>query len=237
MDRRIILFVTALLVLLAAAYILPMREWLGILLNWIDAHRGISWLVFIAAYIIATVLLAPGFILTVSAGALFGVIHGTMIVSVASTLGATAAFLIGRTIARDWIAQRIQGNRLFKALDRALAHKGFWVVLLTRLSPLFPYNLLNYAYGLTGVKVREYVLGSWIGMAAPTLLYVYIGSLVRSFSAISRGDVSLGSGKIWLVAVGLVATATVVILVTKLAQRALNEELAMESAEQLATGD
>ena len=229
MDRRIIFFATALVALLVAAYVLPVREWLGLLLNWIDAHRGISWLVFIVAYIVATVLLAPGFILTVSAGALFGVVHGTIIVSVASTLGATAAFLIGRTIARDWVAQRIQGIKLFKALDRALAKKGFWVVLLTRLSPLFPYNLLNYAYGLTGVKVREYVLGSWIGMAAPTLLYVYVGSLVRNFSAISRGKVSLGAGKMWLIAVGLAATATVVVLVTKMAQRALNEELAVEA--------
>jgi uncharacterized membrane protein YdjX (TVP38/TMEM64 family) len=230
MNRRLILLALAAFVLLAAGYLLPVRSWLGMLLEWIDTHREISWLVFIVAYVLATVLFAPGFILTVSAGALFGIAQGFLIVSLASTLGATCAFFIGRTVARDLIAQRIQHFRLLRALDRALGKKGFWVVLLTRLSPIFPYNLLNYAYGLTGVKVRDYIFGSWIGMAAPTLLYVYIGSLVRNFTAISRGEIQMGNGKLWLIGVGLAATAGVVILVTRLAQRALAEELVEPTA-------
>jgi len=93
----------------------------------------------------ATVLFLPGSILTLGAGVVFGVVKGALIVSVSATLGATATFLVGRYVARDAIARKIDGNPRFKAIDQAVAREGWKIVGLTRLSPVFPFNLLNYA--------------------------------------------------------------------------------------------
>lgn len=225
MNRRILVFVVLIALLLVGVFTLPVREWLAQLLEWIDTHRQVAWLAFVAAYILACVLLLPGLILTIAAGALFGVVQGIVLVSLASVAGATAAFLIGRTFARDWARAKVQALPRFAALDRALEQKGFLIVLLTRLSPLFPFNLLNYAYGLTGVKLRDYVLASWIGMLPATAMYVYLGSAAASLAQIARGDVQAGTGGRILFFVGLAATLAVAIVVTRLARRALDREL------------
>src|SRR5690606_28498352 len=111
-----------------------------------------------------TVLLIPGSALTLGAGALFGVFWGTVYASTGATLGATCAFLIGRYLARDWVAARIARRPAFVAIDRAVAEEGWKIVGLTRLSPIFPFVLLNYAFGLTRVSLRDYVFASWLGM-------------------------------------------------------------------------
>ena len=225
MNRRVLLFALVLSVLLVAAFALPIADWLAQLLAWIDANRQIAWLAFIASYIVACVLLLPGLILTLAAGALFGLLQGVILVSVASVAGATAAFLIGRMLARDWARQKVQALPRFAALDRAVEEKGFQIVLLTRLSPLFPFNLLNYAYGLTSVRLRDYVVASWIGMLPGTVLYVYLGSAAESLSQVAGGDVNAGSGGRILFIIGLVATVAVAVLVTRRARRALDREL------------
>jgi uncharacterized membrane protein YdjX (TVP38/TMEM64 family) len=125
----------------------------------------------------ACILLLPGSILTLGAGVLFGVVNSSIAVSIAATLGATCAFLVGRYLPRVWVAKRIANNDKFKAVDEAVAKEGWKIVLLTRLSPVFPFNLLNYAFGLTQVRVRHYFFASWLGMIPGTIMYVYIGSL------------------------------------------------------------
>ena len=142
---------------------------------------------------------------------------GVDLLSVASTLGATCAFLLGRSLARDWVATRIEGNASFMALDRAIAAEGWKIVLLTRLSPLFPFSLLNYALSLMRVSLRHYVLASWMGMLPGTVMYVYLGSLARA----GVEDRSRTAAEGTLYAVGLVATIAVAVVVTRLAHRAL----------------
>src|SRR5215471_6879819 len=157
-------------------------------LNAISALGPAAPLAFIAIYIVACVLFIPGSILTIGAGVIFGVIWGSIYVSIASTAGATAAFLVGRYFAREAVARRIEGNPRFRSVDDAVAREGWKIVLLTRLSPVFPFNLLNYAYGLTRVRLGEYVLASWIGMIPATVLFVYIGSLSSDLARAAAGN-------------------------------------------------
>lgn len=216
-----------LIVLLAlGAFLLPVEAWLHAALRWTIAHRESASLPFFLLYVAVVVCLLPEFVLTLAAGAIFGVVHGTLLVSFASTTGATAAFFIGRTLARDWVSRRIEAWPRFRALDRALGSRGFWVVLLTRLSPAFPYNVLNYGYSITAVRARDYILGSWIGMLPGTVLYVYAGSAARGLSQVLAGKVHVaGPGRV-LLWVGLAGTVAVTIAIAHVAHRALRRELA-----------
>jgi uncharacterized membrane protein YdjX (TVP38/TMEM64 family) len=215
-----------LVLLLAAGWLLPVKEWLRAALAWSSAHGEVSWLAFTGLYVLATVCLVPGLVLTLAGGVLFGVVRGVVLVSVSSVLGATVAFLLGRSLARAWTSRRLADWPKFRALDRALGQRGFWIVLLTRLSPLLPFNLLNYAYGVSAVRLRDYVLGSWIGMLPATVLYVYAGSAAASLARVFAGGVRPGrSGPVLLLA-GLAATLGVIVLVTRLARRQLEHELA-----------
>jgi len=226
-KARLVGFVGVLVLLAVAAFTLPITEWLTSLVGWIGDNRGISWLVFILAYILATVLLLPGSILTLSAGFLFGLPLGFALVSAGSVIGACCSFLLGRYFARDWVAEKIDGNAKFSALDNAVRDKGFVIVLLTRLSPVFPFNLLNYAMGITGVKFGSYALGSWIGMMPGTVLYVYLGSAAQNLSEVFSGEAA--SGNNWLLYVGLAATLILTIVITRFATQALNSELEANS--------
>jgi uncharacterized membrane protein YdjX (TVP38/TMEM64 family) len=177
-----------------------------------------------AIYILACVLFLPGSVLTLGAGVLFGLFAGSVIVSIASTLGATAAFIVGRYFARDWVAKKIEGNPGFKAIDDAVAKEGWKIVGLTRLSPVFPFNLLNYAYGLTKVSLRDYFFASWMGMLPGTVMYVYIGSVVGDLARLSAGGRTRTTAEWALYIVGFVATITVTIYVTRAARAALNKK-------------
>lgn len=192
----------------------------GLLREALDFIAGLgAWgpVLFILVYVVAAVFFVPGSALTLGAGALFGVVWGSIYVSIGATLGATAAFLVGRYVARDWVAKKIEGNAKFAAIDRAVANEGWKIVGLTRLSPVFPFTLLNYAFGLTRVKLRDYVLASWIGMMPGTVMYVYIGSLARA-----AGEKK--SPAEWaLYGVGFAATIVVTVFVTRIARRALAE--------------
>jgi len=174
---------------------------------------------FVLLYVAATVLFLPGSILTLGAGVVFGLVRGAVIVSISATLGATAAFLVGRYVARDWVAGKIEGNPKFKAIDEAVAREGWKIVGLTRLSPVFPFNLLNYAFGLTRVSLSHYVIASWIGMMPGTVMYVYLGSVAGTLAG--AGGASRTPAEWALYAVGLAATIGVTVYVTRLARRAL----------------
>jgi uncharacterized membrane protein YdjX (TVP38/TMEM64 family) len=221
------LVVLALIVcgLAVASIFLPVKEYLIAMLEWTQG-LGFWGPFFVAAfYILACVLLLPGGIITLAAGFLFGVVTGTITVSVGSTLGATAAFLVGRTFARDWVRRKVAGRPKFAAIDRAVGEQGFKIVLLTRLSPIFPFNMQNYAYGLTGVKLWKYMLASWIGMLPGTLAYVYIGSGLRSLTEVAAGEVEGGWVQRAFFWGGLAATLVVMVVVTRIASRAMKQAM------------
>ena len=201
-----------------------LQLWLTQLLSGIEHLGAIAPIGFAALYIVATVACLPGSVLTLGAGVVFGVAWGTVYVFVAATLGAIAAFLVGRYLARDWVVAKIAGNPKFAAIDQAVEHEGFKIVVLTRLSPVFPFNVLNYAYGVTSVSLRDYAIGS-IGMLPGTMMYVYIGSLAGSLATIGA-DINVNPqaaiAQRLLQTIGLIATIAVTIYITKIARKALD---------------
>ena len=221
----------AIAVLLVAAFVLgltalPAKDYLAGLLERIESVGPWGPVLLAAAYVVACVLFIPGSILTLGAGFLFGVVYGTIAASVGSVLGATAAFLVGRTLLRGWIEKRIADYPQFQAIDRAVGENGFKIVLLTRLSPIFPFNLLNYAFGLTNVRLRHFVPASWIGMLPGTIMYVYLGSALKSLAEVAAGSPQGGTPQTIFFVVGLVMTVVATIVITRVARRALNEAVA-----------
>lgn len=198
---------------------------LQVTLAWIQDLGPWAPITFVVIYVIASVLLVSGAVLTLGAGILFGVLKGSIYVSLASTLGATVAFLIGRYLVREWVAKQIETRPKFAAVDAAVAREGWKIVGLTRLSPVFPFVFLNYAFSLTKVSLRDYVLASWIGMMPGTVMYVYIGSLAKDLAALGTGTEGADSLQWILRIVGLIATVAVTVYVTKIAKQALNSQI------------
>ena len=183
---------------------------------------------FIASYNLATILFIPGSVLTLGGGVIFGLWWGSIYVFVASTLGATFAFLIGRYLSRDRVVKYMEAHPKFQALDRAVSQQGLKIVFLTRLCPLLPFNLLNYALGITQVSLKDYVLGSF-GMIPGTILYVYSGSLVGDISAIGAATgctIPQASAVKWSInIISFLATAAVTVSITRIARKALDESI------------
>lgn len=213
-GKPILLVLVVVVVVLAIIYLplQPALDWVEGLGPWGPVALGVI-------YVLSCVLFVPGFILTVGAGFLFGVVQGTIIVSVGSTIGATLACLVGRYLARNWVSKLVEGNARFAAVDAAVAREGFKIVLLTRLSPVFPFNLLNFAYGLTRVPIGQYMLASWIGMLPGTVMYVYFGSVAEDVASVGSGEKTTAEWVLTLV--GFAAAVVVTILVTRVARRAL----------------
>jgi uncharacterized membrane protein YdjX (TVP38/TMEM64 family) len=194
-------------------------------LTWVDSLGSVGAIAFIIIYILATIALIPASFLSLGAGVVFGVVFGSLYVLVGSILGAVAAFLIGRYFARDWIAKKIKGNSKFRAIDEAVGKEGFKIVTLTRLSPIFPFILLNYLYSITGVSLKDYILGS-VGMIPGIITFVYIGSLGESIATLGTGTQTTNQALEWtLRIIGLMATVAVTVYVTKIARRALEKEV------------
>jgi uncharacterized membrane protein YdjX (TVP38/TMEM64 family) len=194
------------------------REWIRELGVW-------GQVILALAYIPASVLFIPASWLTLAGGVAFG-LWAVVPISLGSTAGASAAFLTGRYLARDWVEQRVAASPRFQALDHAVAAQGFRIVFLTRLSPVIPFNFLNYAFGLTQVRFRDFLVASWLGMLPGTFMYVYLGSAV--------GEAAIEAGlaqRIWF-GVGLVVTVIVTVMVTRLARRALAEVALVEESRQ-----
>ncbi len=223
-----VLYVGAGIGIVAALKYFHVQDLLKSALDWIGKLGPWGPVIFVGLYVVATVLFVPGSVLTLGAGAVFGVVLGSVCVSISATLGATAAFLVGRYLAREAIARKIEKNEKFATIDRAVAGEGWKIVLLTRLSPVFPFTLLNYAFGLTRVKLGHYVLASWIGMIPGTVMYVYLGSLVN----VGAGHRQRTTGEWILYGVGLLATVIVTVFVTRLAKKALAKKIGSTEAVQ-----
>lgn len=222
-NIKLMIFVAAVVGLIVAVWLLPVKDWLVGALEWTEGI-GVWGPVFVVVfYVGACVLFFPGSVLTLGAGFIFKLLVGTITVSIGSTLGACAAFLVGRTVGRGWISSKIATNKKFAAIDSAVGQQGFKIVLLVRLSPVFPFNLLNYAFGLTRVSFAKYALASWIGMMPGTVMYVYFGTGLRNLADAAAGKVETGiAGRIffWL---GLAVAIVVTVFVTRLARKALKQ--------------
>ena len=224
--RRLLVGALAVGFLITLMTTLPVTSWLVTIVEWIRGRGPVGPALFALTYLIATVLLLPGSVLTIGGGFAYGPFWGLVLVSPVSVFAATASVVLGRTVARDWVVRRLGQDPRLAAIDAAVGHNGLKIVLLLRLSPLFPFNALNYLLGLTRVRMRDFVLGSWIGMLPGTALYVFIGSLVTTASELASG--ARPSTGLWgqaLLIVGLVATLAVTILLTRIARRALKTAL------------
>jgi uncharacterized membrane protein YdjX (TVP38/TMEM64 family) len=222
---KLLLIILVVFLVLSAIKYFHVQELLKRLLSWVAELGSWGLFLFILIYILACVFFIPGSILTLGAGVLFGVVKGSIIVSIAATVGATCAFLVGKYLARDWVARKIRANPKFQAIDEAVAREGWKIVGLTRLSPIFPFNLLNYAYGLTRVSLRDYFFASWVGMMPGTVMYVYIGSLAGEIAKIGSQQHSRTSAEWALYILGLIATAAVTVYITRIARAALGKKV------------
>jgi uncharacterized membrane protein YdjX (TVP38/TMEM64 family) len=196
-------------------------EYLGEALERVEGLGVWGPVYFILIYIACCVLFIPGSVITLAGGAIFGVVLGSVYASVGATLGATAAFLVGRYLLRQRVAKKIDGSEKFQAIDDAVAEEGWKIVFLARLSPIFPFNLLNYAFGLTKVSLRGYVIASWIGMIPGTVAFVYLGSLAGSVAAVEEGSTPTSTLTWAIRIVGFVATVVVTVFLTQVARKAL----------------
>jgi uncharacterized membrane protein YdjX (TVP38/TMEM64 family) len=202
-----------------------LQEFLQNTLQWINSLGAVGGIVFIGIYIIATLAFLPASILTLGAGIIFSITWGSLYVFIGSTLGATAAFLVGRYLAKGWVKEKISSYKKFATIDQAVSKKGLKIVLLMRLSPLFPFNLLNYALGVTSVSFSDYFLGS-AGMIPGIIMYVYLGSLVGNIALIgSKNQPNNLLLHLVIQIIGLIATIAVTVYVTKIAKKALEEEV------------
>jgi uncharacterized membrane protein YdjX (TVP38/TMEM64 family) len=174
-----------------------------------------------AAHVLATLLFIPAWPLTLLAGFLFGAFRGTVTVSLASVISGSAALWLGRTFARKWV-QRKLASRL-QTIDAAVNRQGFKIVLLIRLSPIFPSAFTNYAMSLTAIRFRDFLTASWIGMLPGIAVYVYLGSTARDLAEIASGSYLHGSKQNVLLLVGLLATLAVTTIVTRVARAALRD--------------
>ncbi|MEW6532195.1 MAG: FAD-containing oxidoreductase [Thermodesulfobacteriota bacterium] len=220
--RLALIIVLACLVVLAL-WFLPLKQYVIAVLEWTQGLGVWGPIVVALFYVVACVFFLPGSLITMGAGLLFGLAKALPAVWIGASVGACAAFLVGRTLARDWVAQKVAHNQRFAAIDRAIGREGFKIVLLLRLSPVFPFNLLNYALGLTNVSFGTYALATVIGMIPGAVMYTYLGSAARSLAAVAAGQVEGGLGAQIFFWVGLAATVLVAALVTRIARKSLHE--------------
>jgi uncharacterized membrane protein YdjX (TVP38/TMEM64 family) len=219
---RLVIFFVAVAGLLAAVKYFNLTGLLRDSLLWIRGLGVWAPIAFIALYVAACVLAIPASILTLGGGFLFGFAWGLVYVITGAVLGAVAAFLAGRYIARNWVAKKIEGHEKFKALDEALSREGWKIVLLARLAPIFPYAVLNYGFAVTRVSLWHYTLATAIGIVPAMIAFVYFGSLVTDFTELGPGAKMLPPAIKWGIAV---VTVIVTVLLTRIARRSLNRAL------------
>ena len=224
---KLVIILLLVAVLFSLQFFLPLKEWMGQLSDWIKSLGFWAPFAYIAAYVVVTVLLLPASVLTLASGVIFPLGWAILYTVIGANLAANAAFLIGRYLARDKIEAKIKGNERFAAIDNAVASDGWKIVALTRLAPVFPFTLLNYAYGLTKVKWSAYAIATFFAMMPGTAMYVYLGAAGR-FAA--EGGEKTTAEKVLFV-VGLLAIIAVTIYITKLAKKILAQKTGISAEE------
>jgi uncharacterized membrane protein YdjX (TVP38/TMEM64 family) len=208
-----------LLIGLALAWtFLPVKEWVLLFTSWVRSFGAFGMLIFAVAYFFAVVALAPAGLLSVAAGLLFGA-WGFPIVVAAATAGAVLAFLIGRYLAREKVKRAVRKRPVLEAIDQAVREEGWKIVVLLRLTPLVPFNIQNYALGVTDVRLMPYALGTFFGIMPGTALYVYLGAIGE---AAARGE-SGGLLQTSFLSIGLITTIVVVVVIGRKAKAKLKE--------------
>jgi uncharacterized membrane protein YdjX (TVP38/TMEM64 family) len=210
---RPLILITGIGLVIVLARVFEADQYLGSLRDWIDGLGSWGPVVFILIYAVAVVAAIPGVALTVIAGALFGSAIGIVVVSIAATLGASLAFLVARYFARDATARWLSKKETFRRLDEMTETHGATIVALTRLVPIFPFNLLNYGFGLTRVPFWTYVFWSWLCMLPGTVLYVVGADAVTK--AVTQGDVP------WGLVLGVAVAALVLTVLVRFARAKL----------------
>lgn len=217
---KIGLIVIALAAIVIFFRVLPVAEWLNAFRAWVSGLGFAGYVLYALVYAACVVLFIPASILTLGAGATFGVIKGTIVVVIGATLGATGAFIVARTIARKRVEAMAAKDKRFRALDRAISNEGAKIVLLVRLAVVFPFTYSNYVFGLTGVRLLPYALATFVGIIPATIAFVYIGAAAAAATA--------GTVKIVVYVVGailaLIASAFVARIAVKAIHRAGIEE-------------
>jgi len=208
--------------LFAAGRLLPFRDWLASFERWIAGLGPAAYVLYVAAYVLVTVLMLPAILMTLGAGVVFGLVRGVAVAWTGATLGAAASFLIGRYVARERVDRWIAANPRYAAIDRAIGRKGWRIVLLLRLSPLVPFVVSNYFYGLTAIAFWPYVAASALGMLPLAFLYVSLGVAARQ--AAGASDMPPGPGRWIVVGVGVVVTVAATLYARRIVRQALDTE-------------
>lgn len=223
--QRLVLAGIFIVVLIAALVMLPLDDWLDQATTWNRAHPVAGAALYLAIAIVGCVMFLPGSVMAMTAGYVYGLTAGSVLALIGITLGAFAAFLNGRLLVRAWVFSMLESHPRLQALDKAVYQRSFLIVLLTRLSLIIPFNLLNYFYGVTGVKKLPYGVATFVGMIPATVLWTYIGTLARDFQQIRSGQLNEDLPSEAIVVVGLGMIVAVVIIVHRTATRALEEHL------------
>ena len=217
-----VLKVVLAIVLIAAFFIsirlLPVGEWIGSFQHWVKDLGPIGYVVYVLVYVIVCVTFLPASPLTIGAGAIFGFVEGAIVVIIGATLGATASFLLGRTIMRRKIEAMAANNARFRALDRAIAREGGKIVFLVRLAPVFPFAYINFAFGLTGVRTISYIVATFFGIIPATLAFVYIAD-----AATRTATADMDSTRLMINIAGVIVAILVTAFVTRVALRAIRK--------------
>ncbi|HEY9877611.1 MAG TPA: TVP38/TMEM64 family protein [Leptolyngbyaceae cyanobacterium] len=216
-SRRFWLFVLVGVLIALISSQLPLAQWFTGIKSWLAVLGPLAMPVFVLIYLVATVVGLPNVVLILVAGSLFGVVGGAITASIADTLGAIACFFIGRTLARERIKRWMQKHPNFAQLDQAVGQKGWKILLLTRLSPLVPSNVLNYGFSCTKVNFWQYCLFTWLGMLPVITLYAYMGSFG---TYLLNGEITVQ--KVALQAVGLVIALIAAFYITRITRKALS---------------
>ncbi|KAK1562021.1 hypothetical protein Q3G72_004989 [Acer saccharum] len=224
---RITLLILLVAAVVIACFTLPVEQMLKDFLLWVDHDLG-PWgpLVLAVAYIPLTVLAVPASVLTLGGGYLFGLPVGFVADSIGATIGAGAAFILGRTIGKSFVISKLKDYPQFRSVAIAIQKSGFKIVLLLRLVPLLPFNMLNYLLSVTPVSLGEYMLASWLGMMPITFGLVYLGTTLKDLSDVTHGWGEFSKTRWALLVLGLVVSVILIVCVTKVAKAALEKALA-----------
>ena len=223
--RRLALVVAVLAGLITLGTWLPVDIWLDAARDWVSRNPLTGALLYVAAFVVGTVAMIPGSILTMSGGYLFGLFPGFFYVAIGSIVGSTLAAFLVRTVARNAVMARFESDPRFRAVDEAIGRRGLVIVILTRLSLVIPYNVVNAIYGLSRVRFWMIAVGTLIGMGPAVLLYVYLGSIARNVDQLLGGEIETGLAGKLLAVLGLAAIVATTFFVHRLATRALAREL------------
>lgn len=213
------------IVLSTSLYFMPLAQWISALVEWGEHHPVAAPVVYVVFVTVSTVLFLPGSVAMMIGGFLFGFVPGVLFAAVAIPVGAQGAFEFGRWIARPWVQKKVAKNRRMHAIEAALREQAFIIVVLTRLSLIIPFNLLNYAYGATSVKAGTHLIATGVGMLPAIALYVYLGTLARDLGQILSGEAAPSELGYWILAAGIAAIVAATWLIHRTATRALERHL------------